>query len=591
MRILITGGAGFIGANLCACLCADRRIDSVVVLDQLTTGRRSNLAGLPVDFIKGSVLDTRLLTAAARSADAVVHLAAQVSVAASTADPMATHEANAAGTLNVLEAARQVGVQQVIVASSCAVYGDTDVSPATESGPTRPLSVYGSSKLAAEAYALAYRASLGVATLALRFFNVFGPLQRPDGPYGAVVPAFLSAAAEGRPITVYGDGTQTRDFIYVDSVCAVIRDAIARRVCLPLPVNVASGTSTSLTTLISTLEELTGRPIKRLSSAPRAGDIRDSHADVTLLRRTFPDVPIVSFADGLATTYRWFQSHTWHAPCSQVPTPPTKGATMNASLRRPTAMLDLGPAFPPCLAERRPLQFRHRLATHPALSQESIAVLADELSGESVTCETAEKPLVFAQGAPDPEHAKQAADRIRNLETNRSWMTLLNVEQHPTYRQLIDEWVDDTARREGIDPTTLRRRMGFIFASSPHSVTGAHFDIEHSLLLQLRGHRTLSFGTFPEDETREREVRRYWNGSFGRLTVMPTHSFDMSIGPGDGVYIPPYRPHWLRNGDETSLSLTITFFNRDNDVESFAQAFNERLRKLGMHPRHEGESA
>jgi ribosomal protein L16 Arg81 hydroxylase len=254
-------------------------------------------------------------------------------------------------------------------------------------------------------------------------------------------------------------------------------------------------------------------------------------------------------------------------------------------------MLDLGPSFPTCVAERRPLQFRHRLPTHPGLSQESIAVLAEELGEESVTCEAAEKPLVFAQGAPDPEHAKQAADTIRNLAANSSWLTLLNVEKHPAYRQLIDEWVDDTARCVGIDPSGLRRRMGFIFASSPHSVTGAHFDIEHSLLLQLRGHRTLSFGTFPDDETREREVRRYWNGSFGKLTIMPTHSFDMSVGPGDGVYIPPYRPHWLRNGDETSLSLTITFFNRENDVESFAQAFNERLRKLGLHPRHEGESA
>jgi UDP-glucose 4-epimerase len=399
------------------------------------------------------VLDSRLVTAAARSADAVVHLAAQVSVAASAADPKATHEANAAGTLNVLEAARQVGVEQVVVASSCAVYGDTDVSPTTESAPTRPLSVYGSSKLAAEAYALAYHASLGVGTLALRFFNVFGPLQRPDGPYGAVVPAFVSAAAEGRPITVYGDGTQTRDFIYVDSVCAVIRDAIARRVCLPLPVNVASGTSTSLTTLIATLEELTGRPMQRLSCAPMPGDIRDSHADVTLLRRTFPDVTIMSLADGLTATYRWFQSQTSHPPRLTIPRPRTNGATMNASLRQPMAMLGLGPSFPTCLAERSPLQFRHRLATHPALSQESIAVLAEELGEESVTCEEAEKPLVFAQGAPDPEHAKQAADTIRNLEANRSWLTLLNVEQHPAYRQLIDEWIDDTARCEGIEPT------------------------------------------------------------------------------------------------------------------------------------------
>jgi ribosomal protein L16 Arg81 hydroxylase len=254
-------------------------------------------------------------------------------------------------------------------------------------------------------------------------------------------------------------------------------------------------------------------------------------------------------------------------------------------------MLDLGPDFPSHLAERSPLRFAHRVHTHPALEQESIARLAEALGEESVTCEAAQKPLVFAQGAPDPAYAEKAADTIRNLDANRSWLTLLNVEQHDAYRQLIDEWLDDAARLRGIDPTGLRRRMGFIFASSPQSVTGAHFDIEHSLLLQLRGHRTLSFGTFPDPATREREVRRYWNGSFGKLTTMPDHSFDVQVGPGVGVYIPPYRPHWLRNGDETSLSFTITFFNRDNEVESLTQAFNERLRKLGMHPRPEGESS
>jgi ribosomal protein L16 Arg81 hydroxylase len=264
---------------------------------------------------------------------------------------------------------------------------------------------------------------------------------------------------------------------------------------------------------------------------------------------------------------------------------------MNASLRQPAALLAFGPEFPPSLARRQPLRFRHRLNDHPALEHEAIARLAEELGEESVTCEAAEKPLVFAQGAPDPSYAKQAADTIRNLQANNSWLTLLNIEQHPSYHQLIDELLDDAARCEEIDPTGLRRRMGFVFASSPHSVTAAHFDIEHSLLLQLRGHRTLSFGVFADDQTRDMEVRRYWNGSFGKLTTMPTHSFNVSVGPGDGVYIPPYRPHWLRNGDETSLSLTITFFNKDNDVESLAQAFNERLRKMGVHPRHEGESA
>jgi JmjC domain len=264
---------------------------------------------------------------------------------------------------------------------------------------------------------------------------------------------------------------------------------------------------------------------------------------------------------------------------------------MTQLVRQPSALLDLGSDFPASLAERRPLPFSHRLPGHPALAQDAIARLAEELGDESVICEAAQKPLVFTQGAPDPQHAEQAAEIIRNLDANGSWVTLLNIESRPAYRQLIDELLDDAARCQGVDPRGLRRRMGFIFASSPHSVTGAHFDIEQSLLLQLRGVRKLSFGTWPDEETRDREIRRYWNGSFGKLTSMPNHSFDLTVGPGDGVYIPPYRPHWLRNGDETSLSMTLTFFNRDNETESLVQAFNERLRKLGVQPRRAGESA
>jgi ribosomal protein L16 Arg81 hydroxylase len=254
------------------------------------------------------------------------------------------------------------------------------------------------------------------------------------------------------------------------------------------------------------------------------------------------------------------------------------------------ASLDWGPEFRAHLTARRPLVFRHTLAGHHALDREAIAQLAESLGDASVICEAAVKPLVFAEGAPEPGRAKQAAEVVRRLDENESWMTLLNIEQHPRYRALIDEQLDRAARLHGIDPSSLRRRMGFIFASSPHSVTGAHFDIEHSLLLQLRGNRTLSFGAFADQATREREVSRYWNGSYGKLTTMPIPVSDVAVGPGDGVYIPPYRPHWLLNGDATSLSLTITFFTRENEAESLVQAFNERLRKLGLHPRHEGES-
>jgi Cupin superfamily protein len=255
-----------------------------------------------------------------------------------------------------------------------------------------------------------------------------------------------------------------------------------------------------------------------------------------------------------------------------------------------THTLELGSGFRRNLETRDPVAFRHGLVTHPDLSLDAVARLADSLDAESITREQAERPLVFADGAPEPGRVDDAGAVIRALDENSSWMTLLNVEQRPRYRTLIDEQLDALAARCGLKPSALRRRMGFVFASSPSSVTGAHFDVEHSLLLQLRGNRVLSFGEFADEQTRDREIRRYWNGSYGKLTTMPVHGTDVTIGPGDGVYIPPFRPHWLHNGSTSSLSLTITFYTRDNENETLVQACNERLRKLGLAPRRVGES-
>ena len=183
-------------------------------------------------------------------------------------------------------------------------------------------------------------------------------------------------------------------------------------------------------------------------------------------------------------------------------------------------------------------------------------------------------------------------DQIRHLADNDSWFTLLNIEQDPAYRAIVDE-VD---RGHGQPtPASSRGACGAAWASCsparPGSVTSAHFDIEHSFLLQLQGRRTLSYGVFPDDATRDEEVRRYWNGSFGRLAEMPEHVLDIELRARAGAYIPPYHPHWIRNSDATSLSLTVTFFNRDNADESMAQAFNERIRKAGLNPRPYGRSA
>ncbi|MBT7123815.1 MAG: NAD-dependent epimerase/dehydratase family protein, partial [Gemmatimonadales bacterium] len=214
MKVLITGGAGFIGANLVRAL-SDGPDNDIVVLDDLSFGFRSNLDGLDVAFVEGSILDEDLLATAMEGVSSVVHLAARSSVPRSIAHPMAAHEDNTTGTVRVLEAARAQGDVQVIVASSSSVYGANDTLPKHEGLAARPVSPYAASKLATEAYTLAWGHSYDMPVLALRFFNVFGPLQPPLHTYAAVIPAFLSAAMQGQPLPVHGDGTQCRDFTYV----------------------------------------------------------------------------------------------------------------------------------------------------------------------------------------------------------------------------------------------------------------------------------------------------------------------------------------------------------------------------------------
>ena len=227
----------------------------------------------------------------------------------SIADPVASHLANATGTVHVLEAARRTGAH-VVVASSSSVYGATPTLPKREDLPTRPMSPYAASKLAAEAYTNAYAHSFGLPTLALRLFNVFGPRQPAGHAYAAVVPAFVDAALAGRPLTIDGDGTQTRDFTFVDTVAAVIADAVVRRVSDPEPVNLAFGTRTDLLTLIELLEQVIGHPLERRHRPPRPGDVPHSQADSTRLRALFPDVVPVPLEEGLAATVAWMRDVT-----------------------------------------------------------------------------------------------------------------------------------------------------------------------------------------------------------------------------------------------------------------------------------------
>jgi UDP-glucose 4-epimerase len=307
VRVLVTGGAGFIGANLCRLLDADATTD-VVVLDDLSTGSSANLAGLGrVELIEGSILDTTRLAEVTVGVDAVVHLAARPSVPRSLSDPFASHDVNATGTVRVLEAARAMADPPlVVVASSSSVYGANPALPKVETMATLPVSPYAASKLATESYALAYGHSFGLPVLAFRFFNVFGPLQPAGHAYAAVVPAFVAAAMAGEPAVVHGDGQQTRDFTFVGSVVAVIRDAIERRVHHPGPVNLAFGSRVSLLELLDTIEVVLGRSVARNHVEPRPGDVRDSQADQSRLRSLFPDVVPTPLVDGLRATVDWF---------------------------------------------------------------------------------------------------------------------------------------------------------------------------------------------------------------------------------------------------------------------------------------------
>jgi UDP-glucose 4-epimerase len=313
VRITVTGGAGFIGANLVRTLVSEGAHE-VTVLDDVSSGTRDNLAGLEqVRFIEGSVLDDAALDAAIGDAQAIVHLAARVSVPASVDDPVDTHEVNATGTLRVCEAARRAGGAHLVWASSSAVYGSPTRMPIDETTPVAPASPYAASKLAGEGIASAYAACYGLPVLTFRFFNVFGPLQPADHAYAAVVPAFVDAALAGRPVQINGDGGQTRDFISVRALTTVLATAVERRLVHDAPVNLAFGTRRSVLELAEALEGLVG-PLALEHRAERAGDVRHSQADDARLRELVPDLPEDDFADGLEATVRWFRSHRASVP-------------------------------------------------------------------------------------------------------------------------------------------------------------------------------------------------------------------------------------------------------------------------------------
>jgi UDP-glucose 4-epimerase len=305
---LVTGGAGFIGSALVRALLA--RGDRVRVIDNLFSGKRENLAEIArdVELVEADIRDEAALARALGGVELVFHQAAIPSVPRSLADPIASHDANATGTLKVLAAAKKAGARRVIYAASSSAYGDTPTLPKVETMRPMPLSPYAVSKLAGEHYCQVYASAFGLETVSLRYFNVFGPRQDPKSEYAAVIPRFVTAALGGQGVTIYGDGTQSRDFCFIDNT---VEANLAAATVAPSGVsgqvfNVACGAATSLNDVVGLVAEIVGRPLP-ISYAPgRVGDVKHSLADVTAARARLGYRGAISFAEGLQRTVAWY---------------------------------------------------------------------------------------------------------------------------------------------------------------------------------------------------------------------------------------------------------------------------------------------
>jgi nucleoside-diphosphate-sugar epimerase len=285
-----------------------RRGHSVVVFDDFSSGREENLTAIAgaIRVRRGSVADPDAVRETCRGANWAIHLAAQVSVPRSVKDPIETNRVNVEGTLNVLTAARDAKVRRVVLASSSAVYGDSAELPTTESIAPVPISPYGVSKLSAELYAQVFARGCGIETVSLRYFNVFGPRQDPGSPYSGVLSVFCAALRDGAPLTVYGDGEQSRDFVCVDDVVQANLRACEAPEASGLVLNIGTGERHTLNQTLKLLEEISGRPARAQYAPPRAGDIRDSEADIALARQKLGYEPKVAFDEGLRRTWQWF---------------------------------------------------------------------------------------------------------------------------------------------------------------------------------------------------------------------------------------------------------------------------------------------
>jgi len=307
---LVTGGAGFIGSHIVEALAKNG--DTVRVLDNLLTGKRENLDPFlnRIRFIEGDIRDLDTCRQAVEGADHVLHQAALASVPRSVENPLLTHEINVTGTLNLLVAARDAGARSFVLASSSAVYGDESSPSKLEGKEGRPLSPYAIHKLLGEKYGQIFHDIFGLKTVALRYFNVFGPRQDPTSQYAAVIPLFITKVLQGQSPVIYGDGEQSRDFIHVRNVVEANIMAAESAAVGGESINVACGEKLTVNALLAAVNEVLGTDIRPVYADPRPGDIKHSTADISKARRLMGYTPGVSFLDGLKETIAWYKKRS-----------------------------------------------------------------------------------------------------------------------------------------------------------------------------------------------------------------------------------------------------------------------------------------
>jgi len=305
MRVLITGGAGFIGSNLAHALVA--RGDEVQVLDNFSTGRRENLDGLDIPIYVGDVQDKELIRSAMSYVDCVLHQAALPSVSRSVENPWASFEANVVGSMTVFETARELGVKRIVYAASSSAYGETEVLPKVETMPANPVSPYGAFKAFGEDLCRVWSKVFGLECVALRYFNVFGPRQRPDSEYAAVIPKFIRLMSNGERPVIYGDGTQSRDFCFINNVVEANLKAMEAPAAPGNVYNVACGERTSLLDLVDKLNGILGTSLEPVLNPSRTGDIKHSLADITQAQQDLGYSAAVKFDEGLRRTVEWYR--------------------------------------------------------------------------------------------------------------------------------------------------------------------------------------------------------------------------------------------------------------------------------------------